>query len=130
MNSCYYVHGAQATGTCLFPAWSSSHWDMPFPCMELKPLGRAFSLHGARATGTCLFSAWSSSHWDVPFLCMRPMQGGLRSASPPQIASRGITRNLEWKEANTIPLTWSVWLTVQKCEVQSSNSGMHEFKPP
>ena len=78
-------------GTCLFSAWSSSHWDVrmkleplgrafslhgaqatgtPFLFMELEPLGRAFSLHGAQATGTCLFSEWSSSHWDVPFLCM------------------------------------------------------------
>ena len=52
----FSLHGARATGTYLFSAWSSSHWDVPFLCMELEPLGLAFSLHGARATGMCLFS--------------------------------------------------------------------------
>ena len=76
LGRAFSLHGARATGRCLFSAWSSSHWDVPFLCMELEPsflcmelepLGCAFSLHGAQATGTCLFSAWSSSHWDVPF---------------------------------------------------------------
>ena len=62
---CHFESTAQGMHELLLLcAWSSSHWDVPFLCMGLKPLGRvfplhgaqAFSLHGAQATGTCLFS--------------------------------------------------------------------------
>ena len=77
LRRAFSLHGPQATGTCLFSAWSSSHWDVPFLCMELEPLGCAFS--------------------------PRPMQGELRSACPLQRASRC---NLERRRQNyALPLT-------------------------